>query len=80
MANRKGEFRELFEKLRRQGFSRARVDGEIVSLEGLDKLKKSYRHTIDAVVDRLIAKPSLSERFKEAATRALELEMAPRAS
>ena len=73
VANRKGEFRELFEKLRRQGFSRARVDGEIVSLEGLDKLKKSYRHTIDAVVDRLIAKPSLSERFKEAATRALEL-------
>lgn len=71
--NRRGEFRELFESLRARGMTRARVDGEVVLLEDIDKLHKETRHTIDAVIDRLIVKPGMEVRLKEAVHRALEV-------
>ncbi|RDV38563.1 excinuclease ABC subunit UvrA [Bradymonadaceae bacterium TMQ3] len=71
--NRKGEYRELFDALRKQGFVRLRVDGEFVELEGLEKLKKSYRHDIDVVVDRLIAKPEAASRIQESVDRAVHV-------
>lgn len=73
VANRKGEFRELFEKLRRQGFTRARIDGEVLELDGVDKLRKSYRHTIEVVVDRLSSGSKRATRVREAVSRALSL-------
>lgn len=71
--NRRGEFRDLFESLRQRGMTRARIDGEFVQLEDIDKLHKETRHTIDAVVDRLIAKPGLEDRLRDAVERGLEI-------
>ncbi|MDQ2797274.1 MAG: excinuclease ABC subunit UvrA, partial [Actinomycetota bacterium] len=53
---RKGEYVDLFGELQTKGFSRARVDGEVVSLTDPPKLEKQVKHTIDVVVDRLVAK------------------------
>ncbi|MDQ2756499.1 MAG: excinuclease ABC subunit UvrA [Actinomycetota bacterium] len=53
---RKGEFVDLFAELQTKGFSRARVDGEVISLSDPPKLEKQYKHTIEVVVDRLVAK------------------------
>jgi len=53
---RKGEYVDLFTELQAKGFARARVDGEVVSLTEPPKLEKQVKHTIDVVVDRLVAK------------------------
>jgi len=53
---RKGEYVDLFAELQTKGFSRARVDGEVISLSEPPKLEKQIKHTIDVVVDRLVAK------------------------
>lgn len=53
---RKGEFVDLFAELQTKGFSRARVDGEVVSLAEPPALEKQKKHTIEVVVDRLVAK------------------------
>ena len=71
--NRKGEFRELFDSLRKRGFTRAIVDGDVVEIADIEKLKKSFRHTIDAVVDRMIARPSRRARIADSVEIALEL-------
>ena len=56
VSERKGEHREILENLRRDGFIRARIDGRVEMLdeEELPVLKKTLRHTIEAVIDRLI--------------------------
>jgi excinuclease ABC subunit A len=53
---RKGEYVDLFTELQTKGFSRARVDGEVVSLTDAPKLERKLKHTIEVVVDRLVAK------------------------
>ncbi len=53
---RKGEYQDLFAELQTKGFSRARVDGEVVSLAEPPTLEKQVKHTIEVVVDRLVAK------------------------
>ena len=53
---RKGEFVDLFSELQTKGFARARVDGEVVALSEPPKLEKQRKHTIEVVVDRLVAK------------------------
>ena len=53
---RKGEYVDLFAELQAKGFARARVDGEVVSLTDPPTLEKQRKHTIDVVVDRLVAK------------------------
>ncbi len=70
--NRKGEFKDLFTSMRKQGFVRARIDGEILDLDGVDKLKKTYKHDIDIVIDRLIVKPEARERMEESVRLALQ--------
>ncbi len=69
--NRKGEFRDLFEQLRKSGFTRARVDGEIVELEGVEKVALRKKHDIDVVIDRLVSKPSAKERLADSVEQAL---------
>jgi excinuclease ABC subunit A len=69
--NRKGEFKDMFERLRKAGFVRARIDEEIYELENVDKLRKNYKHDIDVVVDRLIAKPDNEVRVAESVERGL---------
>jgi len=70
---RKGEFRKELEKLARDGFLRARVDGELVSLDEEIKLDKRRNHTIEAVIDRLLIKPGVAERLAESVRTALKL-------
>ena len=53
---RKGEYVDLFAELQTKGFARARVDGEVVALTEPPKLEKKLKHTIEVVVDRLVAK------------------------
>jgi excinuclease ABC subunit A len=69
----KGEYRDLFDELLKQGFLRARVDGTIVSLNEDLKLDRQMRHTIDVVVDRLQAGTSGRTRLAEAVESALRL-------
>ena len=69
--NRKGAFKDVFENLRRGGFARARVDGEIVELEGFENVELRKKHDIDVVIDRLIDKPEATERLAESVNRAL---------
>jgi excinuclease ABC subunit A len=71
--NRKGEFRELFEQLRTKGYTRARVDGEMEELIHRDRVAKSKRHTIEVVIDRLVASDeNSSPRLIRAVERALQ--------
>ncbi|HVF67528.1 MAG TPA: excinuclease ABC subunit UvrA [Pyrinomonadaceae bacterium] len=70
---RKGEFKKELEKLQKDGFLRARVDGELVSLDEEIKLDKRRNHTIEAVVDRLLIKQGIAERLSESVRTALKL-------
>jgi excinuclease ABC subunit A len=70
---RKGEYADLFRELQTKGFSRARVDGETVSLAEPPELEKKLKHTIEVVVDRLVAKPSSKRRLTDSVETALEL-------
>jgi excinuclease ABC subunit A len=65
----KGEFRDVVEKLRREGFVRARMDGKICELEQPPRLDKARAHTIEAVIDRL----KISDAIKTRLTDSLEL-------
>ncbi|MDT5157726.1 MAG: excinuclease subunit [Acidobacteriota bacterium] len=70
---RKGEFKKELEKLQKDGFLRARIDGELVSLDEEIKLDKRRNHSIEAVVDRLLIKPGINERLTESVRTALKL-------
>ncbi len=68
---RKGEHREIVQQVRKAGFVRVRVDGVVVSLEDEIRLDKKKKHTLDAVVDRLIAKPGIEQRLADSVETAL---------
>jgi len=72
--NQSGEFRDVFERLKRDGFVRARIDGEIVELDRPEpvRLKKNERHTIEAVVDRLIVREGIRIRLTDSVETALK--------
>jgi excinuclease ABC subunit A len=70
---RKGEFLELFSDLITQGYSRARIDGEVVQLSEAPKLKKQEKHTIEVVIDRLTAKAESKTRLTDSIETALRL-------
>ncbi|RMD84459.1 MAG: excinuclease ABC subunit UvrA, partial [Candidatus Dadabacteria bacterium] len=71
--DRKGEYRRELADLRRRGFVRARIDGEIVDLDSEIHLARNQRHTIEAVVDRLIIKPGVERRLTDSVEMALRL-------
>ena len=70
---RKGEFRELFDSARRQGFVRAIVDGELIELSDPPKLNRRLNHTISVVVDRLIVREEDRGRLSDSVETALKL-------
>lgn len=70
---RKGEFRKELEKLHKEGFVRARIDGELRALDEEIKLDKKKNHTIEVVVDRLLIKEGVKERLTESVKTALKL-------
>ena len=67
----KGEHRDLFTDLVRQGFTRARVDGQICRVEEPPPLEKLFKHSIDVVIDRLIPAEAMRSRVAEAVELAL---------
>ena len=74
VAGRKGEFTKLFADLQKEGFSRVRIDGEIVKLDGEPRtLNKKIKHFIDVVVDRVQLKASATSRIAEAVELATRL-------
>lgn len=70
---KKGEHLALFEKLRKEGFVRVRVNGETISLDEEISLDKNKRHTVEAVVDRLVIKDSALKRIEDSVTTAVTL-------
>ncbi|MBS14725.1 MAG: excinuclease ABC subunit A [Gemmatimonadetes bacterium] len=70
---RKGEYQDLFEDLQRQGYIRARVDGQTVLLTDTPSLERHIRHDIEVVIDRLIVKPDSRARIGESVDAALRL-------
>jgi excinuclease ABC subunit A len=71
--DRKGEYRDLFEELRNEGFSRVKVDGEQHSLDEPPALDKKFKHTIEVVVDRLVMKEDLRTRLTQSVETAAQL-------
>jgi excinuclease ABC subunit A len=70
---RKGEFKKELEKLVQSGFTRARVDGELINLEDELQLDKRKNHTIEVVVDRLLVKPEIQGRLEQSVALAMKL-------
>ena len=71
--DRKGEHLHILEGLRAQGYIRARIDGIVTSLDEAPKLKKNFKHSIEAVVDRAVIKPDQEQRLAESFETAIEL-------
>lgn len=64
---RKGEHEKIIERIRKEGFTRARIDGELVNISEEEvKLEKTFKHTIEIVVDRIIIKEGCESRLSEA--------------
>ncbi len=70
---RKGEYADLFAELQTKGFARARVDGVVVALTEAPALEKKLKHTIEVVVDRLVAKEGVKRRLTDSVETALSL-------
>lgn len=70
---KKGEFTKELADIQKQGFVRARIDGEIVDLADDIKLKKSYKHNIEIVVDRLVMKEEIKSRLTDSIETATRL-------
>jgi excinuclease ABC subunit A len=69
---RKGEFRDLFEEMRRKGFVRARVDGQLVDLQEPPRLVRRQNHDISVVVDRLVVRGEDRQRLADSVETALK--------
>ncbi|MCL2320580.1 MAG: excinuclease ABC subunit UvrA, partial [Oscillospiraceae bacterium] len=71
---RKGEYQKLFDSIRKNGFVRVRVDGELYSIDEEDvKLDKNKKHTIEAVVDRIVIKKDIRGRLSDSMETALKM-------
>ena len=72
--NQTGEFRDVIEKVKREGFVRVRIDGEIIELGGVERirLKRTQRHRIEAVVDRLVVRDGIRVRLTDSIETALK--------
>ncbi|MBI2778938.1 MAG: excinuclease ABC subunit UvrA [Gammaproteobacteria bacterium] len=70
---RKGEYAEVLEELRAQGYVRARIDSTVVELDQAPKLDLRKKHTIEVVVDRFKVRPEVQQRLAESFETALRL-------
>ncbi len=70
---RKGEHKKVFEQIRREGYVRIRVDGEIYDVNDDIKLDKNKKHTIEVVVDRLVVREGIEQRLADSMETALKL-------
>ena len=69
----KGEHRDVFASARREGFARVRVDGKIVDAREINSLPKTFKHNIEAVVDRIAVKDAIRSRLTESVELALKI-------
>jgi len=72
----KGEHKDIFQAIHKQGFVRARVDGQMIELPTPDaapQLKKTFNHTVEAIVDRIVLKPEIRSRLADSVETALKL-------
>ena len=70
--DRKGEFKKELLEFRKSGFQRVRIDGTIYELDDPPALKKTFRHNIELVVDRLIKRPDIEQRLADSFRTALD--------
>ncbi|MHB1453587.1 MAG: excinuclease ABC subunit UvrA [Saccharofermentanales bacterium] len=70
---RKGEYSKLFDELRKSGYSRVRIDGEYMELDEEISLDKNKKHSIEAVIDRIILKPDIAGRITDSVETATAL-------
>ncbi|MBX5477261.1 MAG: excinuclease ABC subunit UvrA [Clostridia bacterium] len=68
---RKGEHAKVFDDLRRAGFVRVRVDGQVYELDDVPKLEKNKKHDIEAIVDRIVLRPGVESRLADSLETAL---------
>ncbi|UNK18032.1 excinuclease ABC subunit UvrA [Paenibacillus sp. N3/727] len=73
ISGRKGEHKNLFADIAKQGFVRVRVDGELRDLSENIELEKNKKHTIEVVVDRIVVKPDIEARLADSIETALNL-------
>ena len=73
LVNRKGEHRELIQECRLAGYLRLRVDGEIVLTEEIEAFDKRKKHTVEAVIDRIVVKRGVTSRVTESVEAALKV-------
>ena len=69
----KGEHRDVFASARREGFARLRVDGKVVDAREMESLPKTFKHTIEAVVDRIAVKANVRSRLTDSVELALKV-------
>ncbi|MFO7751223.1 MAG: excinuclease ABC subunit UvrA, partial [Desulfobacteraceae bacterium] len=73
VVNQKGAHEKTISRLKKEGFARVRIDGEIYRTDELPKVHKTKKHDIDAVVDRLVIKPGVEKRMADSLELALSL-------
>src|SRR5262249_36123535 len=72
VAGRKGEYQALFNDLRKEGFARVRVNGNVLHLEDEIPMDKNKKHDIELVIDRLVVKPSIQSRLADSLSLGLK--------
>jgi excinuclease ABC subunit A len=70
--SRKGEHKEVLDYVRREGFSRLRIDGEVQLIDDVKPLKKTFNHTIEVVIDRIMIKDGIRSRITDSVETALK--------
>jgi excinuclease ABC subunit A len=65
ISSRKGEYKKIFDQVRKDGFARVRVDGTLMSLDDDIQLEKNKKHDIEVVVDRLVLKDGIAKRLAD---------------
>ena len=72
-AVKKGEHKKILEQIRKEGYVRVRIDGQIVDINEEINLEKNKKHTIEVVVDRLIVKDGMQQRLADSLETALDI-------
>lgn len=73
VTERKGRHEQLLARIKKEGFVRIRVDGDIVHADDITSLEKNKKHSIEVVVDRLVVKPSVRRRLSDSVSTAVKL-------
>ncbi len=71
--DKKGEHKKIIEKIRKEGFVRLRIDGQLFDINDTFALEKNKKHNIEVVVDRLVIKPGINARLNDSIETALKL-------